>query len=123
MLRSGSVTVIAPRRILDGPLAWEIARFGAPLALGMALQNAFNLVDAYLVAQLPHAEAGPAIGALGICDQLAAVGTIVSYGVATATGALLSNRKGAGDAAIAGLTLTQSDGSSAWRGRRAPSSC
>ena len=88
---------VATRRILEGPLAREIARFGAPLALGMALQTTFNLVDAYLVAQLPAGEVGPAIGALGICDQIAALGTIVSYGISTATGALLSQQKGAGD--------------------------
>jgi putative MATE family efflux protein len=87
----------ATRRILEGPLAREIARFGAPLALGMALQTTFNLVDAYLVAQLPAGESGAAIGALGICDQIAALGTIVSYGFSTATGALLSQQKGAGD--------------------------
>jgi putative MATE family efflux protein len=86
-------------RITAGPLAREIARFGTPLAVGMALQNTFNLVDAYLVAQLPPAEVSPAIGALGICDQVAAIGTILSYGVSTGAGAILSNRKGAGDAA------------------------
>jgi putative MATE family efflux protein len=81
-----------------GPLGREIARFGTPLALGMALQTTFNLVDAYLVAQLPHDEVGPALGALGICDQIAAIGTIVSYGISTATSALLSRAQGAGDA-------------------------
>jgi putative MATE family efflux protein len=84
------------QRILQGPLAREIARFGTPLALGMALQTTFNLVDAYLVAQLPPAEVGPAIGALGICDQIAAIGTILSYGVSTAAASLLSHQKGAG---------------------------
>jgi putative MATE family efflux protein len=87
----------ATERILKGPLALEIGRFGAPLALGMALQTTFNLVDAYIVAQLPREEVGPSLGALGICDQLAAVGTIVSYGVSVASGAMLSQHKGAGD--------------------------
>src|SRR5580692_2553496 len=96
------------RRILDGPLARELARFGTPLAVGMALQTTFNLVDAYLVAQLPADEVGPAIGALGLCDQLAALGTIVSYGVSTATGALLSHHKGAGDTEAIGRTAWQS---------------
>ena len=82
--------------ILDGPLAREIARFGTPLAVGMALQTTFNLVDAYLVAHLPREEVGAAIGALGICDQIAALGTIVSYGVSTATSTLISQQKGAG---------------------------
>jgi putative MATE family efflux protein len=84
-------------RILSGPLALEIGRFGTPLALGMALQTTFNLVDAYLIARLPAGEVGAAVGAIGICDQVAALGTIVSYGVSTAAGAILSQRKGAGD--------------------------
>jgi Na+-driven multidrug efflux pump len=98
----------ASRRILDGPLAREVARFGTPLAIGMALQTTFNLVDAYLIARLPQAEVGPAIGALGICDQLAALGTIISYGISTATGALLSHHKGAGDARAIQRTAWQS---------------
>jgi putative MATE family efflux protein len=84
-------------RILSGPLAWEVARFGTPLALGMALQTTFNLVDAYLIAQLPKDELGAAVGAIGICDQVAALGTIVSFGVSTAAAAIIANRKGAGD--------------------------
>src|SRR3954462_10769290 len=84
-------------RILTGPLAWEVARFGTPLAIGMALQTTFNLVDAYLIARLPAGEVGAAVGAIGICDQVAALGTIVSFGVSTAAAALLSQRKGAGD--------------------------
>lgn len=84
-------------RILTGPLAWEVARFGTPLAVGMALQTTFNLVDAYLIAQLPPAEVGAAVGAIGICDQVAALGTILSFGVSTAAAAIISNRKGAGD--------------------------
>lgn len=63
----------------------------------MALQTTFNLVDAYLIAQLPAGEVGAAVGAIGICDQVAALGTIISYGVSTASGAMLANRKGARD--------------------------
>ncbi len=74
-----------------------MARFGTPLALGMALQTTFNLVDAYLVAHLPHDEVGAALGALGICDQIAALGTIVSYGISTGAAALLSQAQGAGE--------------------------
>lgn len=84
-------------RILSGPLALEIGRFGTPLAVGMALQTLFNLVDAWLIARLPPSEVGAAVGAIGICDQVAALGTIISFGVSTATGAILSQRKGAGD--------------------------
>jgi putative MATE family efflux protein len=96
------------RRILEGPLARELARFGTPLAVGMALQTTFNLVDAYLVAQLPAAEVGPAIGALGICDQIAALGTILSYGVSTAAASLLAQHKGAGRESAIQRTAWQS---------------
>ncbi|GAC1352218.1 MAG: MATE family efflux transporter [Polyangiales bacterium] len=94
-----TIDVFAPqtKRILQGPLSWEVLRFGAPIAFGMAFQVTFNLVDAYLIARLPEGRAGPAIGAVGICDQIAAMGTIVSYGLSTATAAILSQRKGAGD--------------------------
>jgi putative MATE family efflux protein len=85
------------RRILVGPLGREMARFGTPLALGMGLQTAFNLVDAYLIGHLEPGVAGPALGAIGICDQLAALGTIVSYGLTVATGTMLSRRQGRGD--------------------------
>jgi putative MATE family efflux protein len=87
----------ATRRILEGPLAWEVFRFGMPLAVGMMLQTAFNLVDAYLIAQLPPSERESAVGALGVCDQIAALGTIVSYGVSTATATLIATQKGAGN--------------------------
>lgn len=85
------------RRILQGPLAWELARFGTPLATAMGLQVTFNLVDAYLIARLGPEVAGPGLGAIGICDQIAALGTIISYGVSIATAALLSQHQGRGD--------------------------
>lgn len=91
--------VSASERILRGPLGWEIARFGTPLAVGMALQTTFNLVDAYVLAQLPKDEVGPALGALGLCDQIAAIGTIVSYGISTGAASLVSQRHGAKDEA------------------------
>lgn len=86
-------------KILHGSVPLEVARFGAPLAVGMGLQVTFNLVDAYLISRLPHAVAGPALGAIGICDQVAALGTIVSYGLSVATGAIVSRKHGAGDEA------------------------
>ncbi len=84
------------KQILSGPLGLAVARFGAPLALGMGLQTAFNLIDAYVISRLGDA-AGPGLGAIGICDQLAALGTIVSYGLSVATGTLLSRKAGEGD--------------------------
>lgn len=87
----------ASKRILQGRLAWEIARFGAPLAFGMGLQTTFNLVDAYVIARLDPDIAGSSLGAIGICDQIAALGTIVSYGVSIATAAMVGQRQGRGD--------------------------
>ena len=84
-------------RIQTGPLAREVARFGAPLAIGMGLQVTFNLVDAYLISRLEPELAGPGLGAIGICDQVAALGTIVSYGLSIATAAIVSRKQGSGD--------------------------
>ena len=84
-------------RILEGKLFWQVAIFGAPLAIGMGLQNLFNLVDAYLVGRLPKAEVASAIGAIGMCDLLAAIGTIVCYGISTATSTIIAQRVGAKD--------------------------
>ena len=67
-------------RTLEGSLATELLRFGSPLAVGMGLQVTFNLVDAYLVSRLGSGEAGAALGAIGICDQIAAIGSIISFG-------------------------------------------
>jgi len=84
-------------RILSGPLPLEVLRFGAPLALGMALQTAFNLVDAYIIARLPSDVSGPSLGAIGICDQLAALGTIISYGISVAAASMVSRAWARGD--------------------------
>ena len=95
-------------RILHGLLPLEVLRFGAPLALGMGLQTAFNLIDAYLIARLPASVAGPALGAIGICDQLAALGTIVSYGISVAAASMVSRAWGSGDRAAARRIAWQS---------------
>ncbi|MBI5532632.1 MAG: MATE family efflux transporter [Deltaproteobacteria bacterium] len=87
----------ATTRILRGPLGFEVARFGVPLALGMGLQTTFNLVDAYLISRLEAQLAGPSLGAIGICDQIAALGTIISYGVSIATAAMVATRHGRGE--------------------------
>ena len=82
------------KRILSGSLGVAVARFGAPLALGMGLQTAFNLIDAFVISRLGGMTAGPALGAIGICDQLAALGTIMSYGLSVATATLISRKVG-----------------------------
>jgi putative MATE family efflux protein len=84
-------------RILSGPLALEIARFGVPLALGMGLQTSFNLVDAYIISGLGGQKASAALGAIGVADLIGALGTILSYGLSIATGAIISRKQGEGD--------------------------
>jgi putative MATE family efflux protein len=96
------------RRILEGPLGRELLRFGAPLALGAAVQTLLNLVDPYVLAELPPGERSAAIGALGVCDQIGALGTIISFGVSTATATRIGTQVGAGDPAGARHTLMQS---------------
>jgi putative MATE family efflux protein len=85
------------KRILEGRLFVQVGRFGTPLAIGMGLQTTFNLVDAYILGRLEPGVASAALGAIGICDQLAALGTIVSYGLSVATATILSRRHGEGD--------------------------
>jgi putative MATE family efflux protein len=87
------------RRILHGPLAKEVVRFGFPLAIGMGLQTTFNLVDAFIIARLGGATASASIAAIATCDNMAAVGTILSYGLSIATGTIISRRHGEGDEA------------------------
>lgn len=84
-------------RILKGPLAKEAARFGFPLAIGMGLQTTFNLVDAYIIARLQGPTATASMAAIANCDNVAAVGTILSYGLSIATGTIISRRHGEGD--------------------------
>ena len=97
----GSETAASPNdpsnRILKGPLARSVLRFGAPLAIGMGLQTTFNLVDAYILGRLEHGVADAALGAIGISDQVSALGTILSYGLSIATGTMLSRRAGERD--------------------------
>jgi putative MATE family efflux protein len=97
-----------PSRIVVGPLASTLFHFGAPLALGMGLQTTFNLVDAYLISRLEPDFAGPSLGAIGICDQIAAIGSIVSYGISTATAALVAQHQGRGDTRAAQRVAWQS---------------
>jgi putative MATE family efflux protein len=95
-------------RIVSAPLASTLFWFGAPLALGMGLQTTFNLVDAYLISRLDADVAGPSLGAIGICDQIAAIGSIVSYGISTATAALVAQHDGRGDREAARRVAWQS---------------
>lgn len=103
-----SAALSSRSRILQGSLPKEMLRFGAPVAVGMGLQVTFNLVDAYVIARLEPEIAGPALGALGICDQLSAIGTIVSFGLTTASTAMIAQAHGRGDKAAVRRIVWQS---------------
>jgi putative MATE family efflux protein len=91
----------APRRdglskvdqLTQGPMVWGVLRFGAPLVVGMILHTAFNLVDMFMIGRLPNGT--EAVAAVGICDMVAAVATILANGVSTASVAIVSRRAGA----------------------------
>lgn len=87
----------ARQRILNGVLPFEIFRFGTPIAIGMGLQTTFALVDTFIIARLSPEVAGPALGASSISDQLTAIGTIVSFGLTTASTAMIARAHGAGE--------------------------
>ena len=84
-------------RMLHGPLGLVVLRLGLPVAASMALQVLFNLVDQYLIARLPRDVADASLDALGICDMIAALGTIVSYGLSSAAATLVAQARGRGD--------------------------
>jgi putative MATE family efflux protein len=96
----------AVRRITEGSLAWGVLWFGVPLVVGMALYTTFNLIDMFMISRLENAKA--ALGALGICDMVAALPTIISNGVSTGTVAIIARRLGEGDQAAVARTTWQS---------------
>ncbi len=96
----------AHARILEGPLASGMLRLGFPLALAMALQSAFNLIDMLVVAQLP--DGAEAVAALGICDLVAMVPTILANGISNASAAVISRRAGERDARAVSFFTWQS---------------
>lgn len=102
----GTAPVSAARRFTDGALAWRVLTFGIPLVVGMALYTSFNLVDMFLISRLENAAV--ALGALGICDMVAAVPTIISNGISTGSVAIICRRLGEGNEDEVARTTWQS---------------
>ncbi len=95
------------RRIVQGPLAKGVFKLGFPLSIAMLLQSTFNLIDMVIVGQLPeHAE--EAIAALGICDLIAMIPTIIGNGISNASAAIIARRAGEGDNKAASFFTWQS---------------
>jgi putative MATE family efflux protein len=96
----------AANRILEGHVSLGVLRFGLPLVVGMILHTTFNLIDMFMISRLDESTA--AIAALGICDMVAAVATILSNGIATAAVAIIARRVGAKDREGVGRATYQS---------------
>jgi len=81
------------RRLLEAPLARSVWGFGLPLVVGMVLHTAFNLIDLFMISRLENGT--EALAAIGICDMVAAIATILSNGISTASVAVISRHLGA----------------------------
>lgn len=95
------------RRIVQGPLAKGVFKLGFPLSIAMLLQSTFNLIDMVIVGQLPE-HATEAIAALGICDLIAMIPTILGNGISNASAAIIARRAGEGDNKAASFFTWQS---------------
>ncbi|MBP9891661.1 MAG: hypothetical protein KBG84_07115 [Planctomycetes bacterium] len=71
--------------------------FGLPLILGLAAHAIFNIVDTFLVGQLPGAEGAAGIAVTGLCDPVTTFQTILFNGPIAGAGVLIAMRFGARD--------------------------
>ncbi|MCC7138313.1 MAG: MATE family efflux transporter [Planctomycetes bacterium] len=86
--RSGSL-------LTKGPLLKATLVFGWPLVAGMAFHSLFNLVDLYIVGQLPDSDV--AIAAATIPSLVNSIPMILYNGVVNAAIALVARRTGVGN--------------------------
>jgi putative MATE family efflux protein len=93
-------------RIIEGPLTTGLFKLGLPLALAMALQSTFNLIDMLVVSRLPDGK--EAVAALAICDLVAMVPTILANGISNASAAIIARRAGERDARAVSFFTWQS---------------
>lgn len=99
-------------RIMAGPVGTGVLRLGLPLALAMALQSTFNLIDMLVVSGLPDGK--EAVAALAICDLVAMVPTILANGISNASAALIARRVGERDERAVSFFTWQSLALVAW---------
>ncbi|MEZ4288085.1 MAG: MATE family efflux transporter [Polyangiales bacterium] len=76
------------------------------MVVGMVLHTLFNLIDMFMISRLPNASA--ALAALAICDMVAAIATILSNGIGTASVALIGRYQGANNTVAVRRTVFQS---------------
>jgi Na+-driven multidrug efflux pump len=78
-------------------LTRRVFLFGLPLILGLAAHAIFNIVDTFLVGQLPGAEGAAGIAVTGLCDPITTFQTILLNGPIAGAGVLIALRFGARD--------------------------
>lgn len=78
-------------------LTRRVFLFGLPLILGLAAHAIFNIVDTFLVGQLPGAEGAAGIAVTGLCDPVTTFQTILFNGPIAGAGVLIAMRYGARD--------------------------
>ena len=81
--------------LTEGPLLRATLAFGWPLVAGMAFHSLFNLVDLYIVGQLPDSDV--AIAAATIPSLVNSISMILYNGVVNAGIALVARRTGMGN--------------------------
>ena len=77
-----------------GPLLRAVLAFGWPLVAGMAFHSLFNLVDLYIVGQLPDSDV--AIAAASIPSLVNSIPMIIYNGIVNAAIALVARNAGTG---------------------------
>ncbi|OIP44781.1 MAG: hypothetical protein AUK47_00370 [Deltaproteobacteria bacterium CG2_30_63_29] len=82
-------------RIASGRLWRGVAMFGLPMVVGMVLYGAFNLIDMFMLSRLENA--AQVLAALGVCDMVFALASIVAMGISNGSVALIARRAGEGD--------------------------
>lgn len=80
--------------LTEGPLLRATLVFGWPLVAGMAFHSLFNLVDLYIVGQLP--DASVAIAAASIPSLVNSIPMVIYNGIVNAAIALVARHSGTG---------------------------
>ena len=98
---------IRSSRITEEKLWRVVLSFGAPLMVAMMFHALFNLVDLYIVAQIPNI-ASEAIVAVTIGGIITMIPMVIGQGLSTATIALVSRYYGSGKVDEAGRIASRS---------------
>ena len=94
--------------VATGPLSRAVPLLAIPMALEMATEALFVVVDVYFVAKL----GAHAVAAVGLTESLLSLVYAVAFGLAMPTTALVARRVGEDDRAGASVSASQAVGTS-----------